>query len=85
MRVIFALLFLLSIQSLAHGYIGPGLGAGTIGAIFGLLASVLLAVFALLWYPLKRLLKKFKDKGRPAKTRRDNTRNPVSSSERPMP
>jgi hypothetical protein len=37
-------------------YIGPGLGAGTLAVIFGFIASIFLAIFALLWYPLKRLL-----------------------------
>ena len=43
-----------------HAYIGPGLGAGTIGVILGVLVSVLLALFAIFWYPLKRLFKKGK-------------------------
>ena len=39
----------------AHAYIGPGLGAGTLAVIGGLVLSVFLALFAVLWYPLKRL------------------------------
>ena len=42
----------------AQAYVGPGLGAGAIGMILGVLASILLAVFAIFWYPIKRLLKK---------------------------
>jgi hypothetical protein len=42
----------------AHAYVGPGLGLGTIGAVRGTLAAVLLAVFAVLYYPIKRLFKK---------------------------
>lgn len=45
----------------ALAYIGPGLGAGTIGVILGILGSVFLALFAIFWYPIKRAL--FKDKG----------------------
>ena len=41
-------------------YIGPGLATGTIGVILGILGSICIAVFALLWYPFKRLLKKIK-------------------------
>lgn len=44
----------------AYAYVGPGLGAGTIGVILGILVSVLLAIFAIFWYPLKRLFKKKK-------------------------
>ncbi len=48
-------LLLCSHQALA--YIGPGMGAGTLGVILGLLGSVLLALFAFFWYPLKRAFK----------------------------
>ena len=44
----------------AHAYIGPGAGAGTIAVVLGILASIVMAFFALLWYPVKRLLKKRK-------------------------
>lgn len=42
----------------AAAYIGPGAGAGTIAIVLGILASVVMAFFAILWYPMKRLLKK---------------------------
>lgn len=44
----------------AYAYVGPGLGAGTIGVILGILVSILLAIFAIFWYPIKRLFKKKK-------------------------
>lgn len=44
----------------AQAYVGPGLGAGTIGVILGVIGSLFLAVFAIVWYPLKRLIKKKK-------------------------
>ncbi len=47
----------------AQAYIGPGLGAGTIGVILGLLGSVLIAVFAFFWYPIKRTFKKLTSSG----------------------
>lgn len=40
----------------AMAYVGPGLGLGAIGAILGVGLSVLLAIFAVVWYPVKRLL-----------------------------
>ncbi len=48
--------FALSYTSLACAYLGPGLGAGTLGVIAGLLGSILLALFAVFWYPIKRRL-----------------------------
>jgi hypothetical protein len=41
----------------AAAYIGPGAGAGTIAVVLGVLAAIIMAFFAILWYPLKRLLK----------------------------
>ena len=44
----------------AQAYVGPGLGVGTIMVILGFLGSILLAVFGIFWYPIKRVLKKRK-------------------------
>ena len=44
----------------ALAYVGPGLGAGTIGVILGIIGSIFVALFAVIWYPFKRLLKKIK-------------------------
>jgi len=44
----------------AHAYIGPGLGAGAVAVVVGVLASIGLALIAILWYPLKRLFKKIR-------------------------
>ena len=41
-------------------YIGPGLGLGAIGIVLGIIASVLLALFAIFWYPIKRYIKKLR-------------------------
>lgn len=42
----------------AQAYVGPGLGLGALGAVLGVVLSVILALFAIFWYPLKRLFKK---------------------------
>lgn len=55
----FAAATLVSIAPAASAYVGPGLGAGTVGVVLGFLVSILLAVFALFWYPLKRLYRKW--------------------------
>ena len=44
----------------AHAYIGPGAGAGTIAIILGILASIAMVFFAVIWYPAKRLVNKFR-------------------------
>lgn len=60
MKALLFTLLLLTISP-AHAYLGPGLGAGTIGVILGIAGSILLALFAIFWYPIKRMLKKKKD------------------------
>lgn len=59
MRGIVAL-FVALIPLPAHAYIGPGLGVGVISAIFGIILAVGLAIFAIIWYPIKRMIKKKK-------------------------
>lgn len=61
------------LPSAALAYIGPGLGAGAIAAVLGVLGSIFLAIVAVLYYPIKRLLKGRKakaakggDAGKPA-------------------
>jgi hypothetical protein len=46
----------------AAAYVGPGLGLGVIGAIFSIIATVILAVIGLFWYPLKRLYRSIHSK-----------------------
>jgi hypothetical protein len=43
-------------------YIGPGLGAGTIAAIIGVLTSLVLSIIAIFWYPIKRFIKYIRTK-----------------------
>ncbi len=56
-RYLLALILLLQ-PPMAVAYIGPGLGLGVIGVVLGVLVSIVLAIFAVLWYPLKRMFKK---------------------------
>jgi Kef-type K+ transport system membrane component KefB len=61
-RTLMLPIFAVSMLALApaHAYIGPGAGAGTIAVVLGILASIVMAFFALLWYPVKRVVKRFK-------------------------
>jgi hypothetical protein len=56
--VVFMIVFLM--PAVSFGYVGPGLGAGTVGVVLGAIASVFLALFAVIWYPIKRLIKKIR-------------------------
>lgn len=62
MQLVMVFMSALLLSGMAQAYVGPGLGAGTIGVLLGFLASIVLALFAVLWYPIKRFLKKKKSK-----------------------
>tara|TARA_E500000081_G_C5926999_1_gene258979 strand:+ start:336 stop:560 length:225 start_codon:yes stop_codon:yes gene_type:complete len=58
--ILFLFLFLISLPS--HAYIGPGMGGGVIAAIIGFFAAILLGLWGILYYPIKRALKNRKEK-----------------------
>jgi len=41
-------------------YIGPGAGLSAIGAFIAIVVAVIVALFGFLWYPIKRLIRKWK-------------------------
>ena len=53
-------LFLISMPS--YAYLGPGLGGSGIVVVIGFFAAIFLALWGILYYPIKRALKKRKDK-----------------------
>jgi len=57
MKKINLIIVLLSISSPVVAYIGPGMGGGVIAAVLGVLGAILLALFGILYYPIKRMLK----------------------------
>ena len=57
MKSIFVLLIALAFTPIANAYTGPGLGLGIVGTVVGVVFSLLLAILAVFWYPLKRILK----------------------------
>ncbi len=46
----------------SFAYVGPGMGGGVIAAIIGFFAAILLGLWGILYYPIKRALKNRKDK-----------------------
>tara|TARA_Y100001935_G_C17157870_1_gene433726 strand:- start:8 stop:229 length:222 start_codon:yes stop_codon:yes gene_type:complete len=58
--ILFLSLFVISLPS--YAYIGPGMSGGVIAAIIGFFAAILLGFWGILYYPIKRALKKRKDK-----------------------
>ena len=57
----------------SYAYIGPGMGGGVIAAIVGFFAAILLGLWGILYYPIKRALKKRKDKKMSLKNSNDES------------
>jgi len=59
-------LFLLVIFSItskdAWGYVGPGMALSTILITLGVIGSLLLGIVSVVYYPIKRLIKKTKSR-----------------------
>ena len=50
-------LLLMVISPLALGYIGPGSGISVIGSLLALLATIGLAFFAIVMFPVRKMMK----------------------------
>ncbi len=60
MRLVAALAVVLMAYSIdASAYVGPGLGAGTLAAVLGVAAGILMLVVGVVWYPIKRVWRRF--------------------------
>ncbi|MDC3333713.1 hypothetical protein OAV77_01265 [Candidatus Marinimicrobia bacterium] len=55
-------IFLFIIMSPMYAYIGPGMSGGLIATILGIIGSIFLAIFGILYYPIKRFIKNRKKK-----------------------
>jgi len=58
--IISIILIIVSFPS--YAYIGPGMSGGIFAAVIGFFAAILLGLFGILYYPIKRALKNRKDK-----------------------
>jgi hypothetical protein len=59
-QILTAATILFCLAEPAWAYIGPGTGAGLIATVLGILVAISLALFAILWYPIKRTSKQGK-------------------------
>ena len=61
--VAFLLLLVSIFPRPAMAYVGPGGGLSAIGVFFAVVAVVIVAIFGFVWYPIKRLMRKWKKPG----------------------
>ena len=53
-------LLLATAPSTAHAYMGPGVGMGALSVALGIIGSIILGLFSIIWYPLKRLIRRLR-------------------------
>ncbi len=54
--------FLLFQVNYAYAYVGPGMAGGVIAAVIGLLVAIVVGIFAILYYPIKKFFLRKKEK-----------------------
>ncbi len=62
LRVLLFTTLLIGSISSAHAYIGPGMGGGVIMAVLGIIGAVFIGLFGVVYFPIKRALKRKKNK-----------------------
>jgi cytochrome bd-type quinol oxidase subunit 1 len=55
-------IFLVVLSEPLYAYIGPGMAGGVIAATLGVISALFLALFGVLYYPIKRAIKNRKSK-----------------------
>ena len=51
---------LIILPNFAFAYVGPGMGGGLIVAVLGIFVAIFLALFGVIYYPIKRIINKKK-------------------------
>jgi len=62
MLVFLSAIWLLTYSTVASAYIGPGLGAGAVTVVLGIVSGLLMLLVGIIWYPLKKLIRRFRAK-----------------------
>ena len=59
---VLAIMLICFLPRLAVAYVGPGTGLSAIGVFLAAIAGIIVAIFGFFWYPIKRLLRKKKQR-----------------------
>lgn len=57
-----AAVLVLIYSPMASAYVGPGLGAGAITVVLGIVSGLLMLLVGVVWYPVKRMIRRFRSK-----------------------
>ena len=63
-RLILLFILISIFPSTSYAYIGPGMGGGVIAITLGFIGAIFLALFGILYYPIKRVIKKRRNKNK---------------------
>lgn len=63
-KLIFFSSVFLFFNTSSFAYLGPGVGGGILAATVGIIIAILAAIFGLIWFPLKKFLKRRREKKR---------------------
>ena len=63
-KITFLLFIFLATPNFAIAYVGPGLGVGAVSAVLGVVLGLLMLVVGVVWYPIKRLIRRFWNKNK---------------------
>ena len=76
------LAFGLTLSGPAMAYIGPGAGITMLGALWGVIVAVVLAIGAVLFWPIRALLRRRKQAPAATVSTQDNTAAPAGAREK---
>lgn len=62
LKLIIVSLLISLVSTYSFAYLGPGFGGGAIAATVGIIIAIFAGLFGLIWFPIKRVLKKRKEK-----------------------
>ena len=61
-KLTFTTLLFFLITTSSYAYLGPGIGGGILVATLGIVIAIFAAIIGVIWFPLKRFLKRRKKK-----------------------
>ena len=70
-KLIYSTILYFSLIETCFAYLGPGIGVGMVAATLGIILAIFASIFGVLWFPIKRFLKKKKSK----KLHQENSNN----------